>query len=74
MWRYGAMDHKDFGYVGNVIRPDEIAMLQQTLQEWCEEHGIDPKGPRATHVAGVMLTKFHGGLKTPQDLKASLTA
>lgn len=72
MWRYGVMDHHDFGYIGNVIRPHEIAMLKQTLHEWCAEYGIDPTGPRATHVASVMLTKFQGGSKTPRDLKASL--
>jgi hypothetical protein len=68
------MDYQDFGHIGNVIRPDEVAMLQQTLREWCAENGVDPSSPRATHVAGVMITKFHSGQKTPDAIKAALRA
>jgi len=59
-------------YNGDIIRPEDMAMMTQALNDWCTEQGIDPKGPRATHVASVLITQFQSGKKSPDLLIAAL--
>lgn len=59
-------------YNGDIIRPEDMAMMAQTLNDWCLEKGIDPKGPRATHVASVLISQFQSGKKSPELLIAAL--
>jgi hypothetical protein len=59
-------------YNGEIIRPEDMAMMKQTLDDWCLEKGIDPTGPRATHVASVLITQFQSGKKSPDQLIAAL--
>jgi hypothetical protein len=59
-------------YSGDIIRPEDMAMMTQALNSWCVEKGIDPKGPRATHVASVLITEFQNGKKSPELLIAAL--
>lgn len=55
-----------------VVDPVELAILRQTLNEYCAENGIGPDDPERDHAALRIMALFSSGIRTGHELRRRL--
>lgn len=56
------------------IGPNDLALLDEVLSEWCASQGFERSSPQAQAQAKHMIDLFEHGWKNRAELKAMLAA
>ena len=57
-----------------VAEADDLRMLTSVLDEYCRERGIANHSDKRKSIGYLLMSFFHDGAHTPEDLKAALRA
>ena len=59
-------------HFNGIIRPDQLAMMSQVLNDHCREHGIQSGTSAAQNTASMIIALYRHGYQTADDLRDAL--